>query len=656
MAFRRFQNRLFAFFLVLLTMLQLLIFISVNDANIRNAKVVINDSLDVGASIFKRLIEERTRNLLQHARLLSADYGFKPAFYSNDHATILSAMENHLDRIEDADIMLLVDLDAKLIADSRFPERQKVPVQWPKLIQQAETDDYAEATGVVMIDEMPFQIIVVPYLSPDISAWILIGFAIDQNVAEDLKQIVNSEISFFILSQDGQWRLTNTTLNQETGEQLQHLSRQSDLLFNAGQTLLLGDEEYLSLYTQVADSHQVIGVLQRSLDEALSPYLRLKQTLQLLFVLALMLSFVGVIFIARKVTRPVKDLTEGAKKIERGDYQTKILTDQKDEIGQLANSFNRMAKGLAEKEKIRNLLGKVVSSDIAEELLSKEIELGGEEKEATILFSDIREFTQLCEGVEPKQILEILNVYLTEMSELVELNKGVIDKYIGDAIMAIFGAPTQHGDDANNAVTAALAMTAALTLLNQARQGSAPMIKIGIGLNTATVVAGNMGSPNRLNYTVIGDGVNLSSRLEGLTKFYGLEILVSESTKMKAKKFVYQESIKYVSKENKMQYQYLDRFVKNQRSAHVNRFKLNCLIKCYWPTVLKIGLKRLTCSNNLRRPVRQNPPNCVRYTVNGSKSFRKIRRRKIGTSLFLLLKNNSPVSQINVNYQLLALL
>ena len=406
-------------------------------------------------------------------------------------------------------------------------------------------------TGVVIIDDLPFQIIVVPYLSPDIRAWILLGFAINQQVADDLKQMVNSEISFFIHTDDQSWRITHTTLAKNLSQQLQQHRK---LNFDVVQSLKLYGQEYVTLLTAIDNKQNVSALLQRSLDDALEPYLRLRERLQLLFLLGLILSVLGAIAIARKVTKPVKDLTIAVKQIEGGDYQTQITTNQQDEIGKLSHSFNQMAKGLKEKEKVRSLLGKVVSKEIAEELLSKDIELGGEEIQATILFSDIRDFTSLCEGVSPKFILEMLNIYLTQMSDVIERQHGVIDKYIGDAIMAIFGAPVVHGDDANSAVAAALLMVESLDSLNQNRNKN--LIDIGIGLNTGRVVAGNMGSMSRLNYTVIGDGVNLASRLEGLTKYYGIAILVSETTKDCAGKFGYQEIDRVKVKGKKMQSPY----------------------------------------------------------------------------------------------------
>jgi adenylate cyclase len=166
------------------------------------------------------------------------------------------------------------------------------------------------------------------------------------------------------------------------------------------------------------------------------------------------------------------------------------------------------------------------------------VTLGGEEREVTVLFSDVRSFTTMCEALAPQEVLGILNRYFTRMSAIVEAHGGVVDKYVGDAIMALFGAPLANPDDADRAMETALEMCEALDELNTQQQVRGyPAIKVGIGINTDVVIAGNMGSQTRLNYTVIGDGVNLASRLEGLTKTpeYATRIIISRRTLAKAK-------------------------------------------------------------------------------------------------------------------------
>jgi adenylate cyclase len=155
-----------------------------------------------------------------------------------------------------------------------------------------------------------------------------------------------------------------------------------------------------------------------------------------------------------------------------------------------------------------------------------------------VLFSDLRKFTTISEKIPPQEMLAILNRYFTRMATIVEEHGGVVDKYVGDALMALFGAPLNHPDDADRAMKAALEMIEALDELNREWvQRGLTAIGLGIGINTDIVVAGNMGSKTRLNYTVIGDGVNLASRLEDLTKTpeYQTRIIVSSSTLAKAK-------------------------------------------------------------------------------------------------------------------------
>jgi adenylate cyclase len=147
------------------------------------------------------------------------------------------------------------------------------------------------------------------------------------------------------------------------------------------------------------------------------------------------------------------------------------------------------------------------------------------------MFTDIRDFTTIAEGLEPEVLVDLLNAFLGEMTEVIFAHDGMLDKYVGDAIMAVWGAPLPQADHAARACRAALEMVGRLHLLNQQWEKRGwPVLKIGVGLNTGSMVVGNMGSARRLSYTVIGDNVNLGSRLEGLNKMYGSRIIASEAT------------------------------------------------------------------------------------------------------------------------------
>ncbi len=186
-----------------------------------------------------------------------------------------------------------------------------------------------------------------------------------------------------------------------------------------------------------------------------------------------------------------------------------------------------------ERKNVELMFGKFVSPQILEKLLGekKEISQEGQRKEMTVLFSDIREFTTLSEQYPPDEVIAILNKYLTEMVEIILSYNGTLDKYIGDAIMAFYNDPVEMKDHALRAVLTAIGMRKKLDELNEnwTKQGKPPL-KIGIGINTGEMIVGHVGSHRLVDYTVIGDNVNLSSRIENLTKEYGVSILISEST------------------------------------------------------------------------------------------------------------------------------
>ncbi len=250
--------------------------------------------------------------------------------------------------------------------------------------------------------------------------------------------------------------------------------------------------------------------------------------------IVLLFSILAVWFLSRAVTHPVKLLTAASRKIEEGEFLLDLVPSTRDELGVLTSSFVRMGKGLAERERMKDTFGKFVNREIAELALKGDLALGGTRKTATIFFSDIRSFTAISEKMEPEAVVEFLNDYMTRMVDCIERTHGVVDKFIGDAIMGVWGAPVSRGspeEDAANAISAMLMMRDALIDFNRGRGGpDKPVLRIGCGLNTGPCLAGQIGSMKRMEYTVIGDAVNLASRIEALNKPFGTDILVSEST------------------------------------------------------------------------------------------------------------------------------
>ena len=239
-------------------------------------------------------------------------------------------------------------------------------------------------------------------------------------------------------------------------------------------------------------------------------------------------------FFSRSLTNPIEDLVAATHSIDKGNYNIHLRPRTKDEIGYLTDRFTKMSKGLAERQRLMSTFTKFVNKDIAEKAASGQLTLGGEDKNATVFFSDIRSFTAMSEKMTAPQVVEFLNDYFTRMVDCVNKTNGIVDKFIGDAVMAVWGAATTNGspeEDAWAAVKAALMMRIALYHFNQnqIKHGRNP-IKIGCGINSGPIVAGQIGSEDHMNYTVIGDTVNLASRTEALNKPFATDILITENT------------------------------------------------------------------------------------------------------------------------------
>jgi class 3 adenylate cyclase/HAMP domain-containing protein len=254
--------------------------------------------------------------------------------------------------------------------------------------------------------------------------------------------------------------------------------------------------------------------------------------------------------ITNRLTKPIGKIVKAMScVIETANLSSKVEVEYNDETGNLAQTFNIMTEELnraygqikryafdavlagKKEERIRQIFQKYVPNDVIERFFaSPEKMLVGDNRKLSILFSDIRSFTTISEGMSPDDLVNSLNRYFSGQVDIIYNRKGIVDKYIGDAIMAFWGAPEKHEDDALQSVLSGLEMIDAVSKFNenQRRLGKCEF-KIGIGINYGEVTVGNIGSERKMDYTVIGDAVNLASRMEGLTKTYHSEILISES-------------------------------------------------------------------------------------------------------------------------------
>jgi adenylate cyclase len=530
--FPSFRGRLLVFVLVPMLAVLAGVFFSVERSTSANTRTVINDSLLVGRDTLQRLLAERRDTLLAGSALLTADFAFRTAYATENYATRLDTAQNYLRRVGIADAMVIVSPDGFVEVDTLHPGKQGEPFAWPELLDAADQSESYTASSVVLIDDNAYQLSVTPFLAPDLKAWIVVGRRLDDAFVRELKKLVRAEVSI-VRQSDRKATVLASSLDAARRAALSRTVLMANAMGEAAGTRLVELEgaAYVTLeepLLQIEGGGQVATVLQRSLNEALAPYRPLNQRLLLLFVIGVLIAGMIALWLAKNLSQPVAALAKRVERIAGGDYAQVTSSTRRDELGQLAGSVNEMARGLADRERVRDLLGKVVSKEIASELLSGKVELGGEERQVTVLFSDIRNFTTLCEQLPATQIVGLLNRYLSRMSEVIESQGGVVDKYIGDAVMALFGAPVARADAATAAVRAAIAMQEALRELHALHDAEGlPRLATGIGIHTGPVVAGNLGSTHRMNYTVIGDAVNLASRLQGLTREYDSAIIVS---------------------------------------------------------------------------------------------------------------------------------
>ena len=237
--------------------------------------------------------------------------------------------------------------------------------------------------------------------------------------------------------------------------------------------------------------------------------------------------------VGRVVVEPLDALRRAAQSVATGDLSAHIDLPRADEFGPLIDEFNAMVGELRDKERLQETFGHHVGEQAAREILRRDPGLGGIEQDLTVLFTDIRDFTARSEASEPQRVVAVLNLFLTEMVGVIEgRHGGMVNKFLGDGFMALFGTGERRDDHAARAVAAGLEMLERLQHVNRRleEQGQ-PALAIGIGIHTGPAVVGSIGSPQRLEYTAIGDTVNVASRVESLTKLVGVPLLVTAATR-----------------------------------------------------------------------------------------------------------------------------
>ncbi len=345
MRIQRLQTRITVFFVALLALVQVAAFLFVNAANSSNAHAKVEEELNVGQRVFARLLDQNTDKLKLSARVLAADFAFREAIATHDNRTITSVLTNHGARIG-ADAMLFVDLQGRVISDTLRPQAETHPFEYPALI---DTNRTGPSANMEVLDGRAFQLVAVPVLAPLPIGWVVMGFAVDDALALDLRQLTELEVTFALNSSDG-WRVLASTLGPEQ-QQLLLAAMPAASRAPARMDFKLADVDHQALVIPLVDNNaRIVAVLNRSLASALAAFERLRNTLFVLAALSVVLSIIGSVTVARNITRPLETLAGAAARIEQGDYSAPVEVRRADEIGVLASSLNHMRSGIAERE------------------------------------------------------------------------------------------------------------------------------------------------------------------------------------------------------------------------------------------------------------------------------------------------------------------
>ncbi|HEU5193444.1 MAG TPA: adenylate/guanylate cyclase domain-containing protein [Methylomirabilota bacterium] len=508
--FRSFRSRLVVVFLGLFALIQATGYVAVSAFVRASARHTVEDELRLASTLFARQLDVRTQQLVSATRLLSGDFALKTAVATSDHATTASVLDNHRQRV-DADVLMLATLDGQIVADTQDPARRGTPFPAPRLLAEAEAG--RDASGVVAVGPKLYQLTVVPVLAPEPIAWLAAGFAIDDQIAADLRRLSGLHVSF-VAGRDAALTVHASTLGAADRAAL---TRGLQAARASGVLGLDGGEHLVRV--QPVDRDAVV-VLQRPLAEALAPYDRMLLVLLAVAAAGVVLALLGAVLVARRVSRPVLTLARGARRVAAGDFDVAVQVRQRDELGELAGTFNEMVAGLRERERVRDELERTAklkrffSPQLADALSSGDDSvLASHRRLVTVVFCDLRGFTAFADTADPEDVMRLLRDYHAAIGPLVFAQEGTLERFTGDGLMVFFNDPVPCPDPAARAVRMTVAMRDAVAALlaSWRRRGYALGFGTGIAMGEATL--GRIGFEGRFDYAAIGSVTNLSARL-----------------------------------------------------------------------------------------------------------------------------------------------
>jgi len=574
----RLRDKLLAAVTLLVVVLTVAIILILNVRLQAESRDALNADLDRTFSIFSSFVSQETGSLRDKAVLmaglprLTAALDVRKPKFSTMADTVSELCLDLSSSVKAPPLFVVTDKEGRVLFDSHHPPEEIVALRagrepdpskmnagepmmantWPNV--KAALQGQPSQGGFLYRDSQPggkvqvtaYQTVTYPILSHGENLGVIVlGVALDKALAEILKKLTDSEVAFFIGKDvaastwpEDKYPLVASSLSSS----IPSAEMWKEKTTSPSVPVDLNDENYLVRFAPFMDTQNLlIGnyAILRSVNKAQALLKNLQQTIVIVGFVGVLFAFGMAFFIARRITNPLNSLLQGVQEIGKGNLNTQVPLETHDELGVLAQSFNEMIQGLREKERVTNILGKYISPEVAKKVLAsgEGMALKGERRECVVMFTDIRGFTSFSENMAPEKIVADLNEYFTLMVDVVIKYEGTLDKFIGDAIMAVWGAPVPFEDKELRGVKAALEMQKALGQYNKSRidKNQTPLT-MGVGLNSGVVVSGNLGSDKRTDYTVIGEEVNLASRL--CSKAAPGQVLISESMYRKLKGLV----------------------------------------------------------------------------------------------------------------------
>lgn len=575
--FRKFQYKLLAAFALLIVLIILPVVVFVNSTIARVSERRIEDSLRTSQRVLESFLESRRRSFSEIASALitlqptlravlgtsndqsdelfggaKRDAASESARFRETNEVLYSAVES-LDLFRKSGVFVMTDAKGRVLFSKAAPKTvgdeltslaivraaldgREVHTVWAPRDATLEKLPLLPRAETSTLYEVFFKPIV---FGRDVSGLIIVGFAVTPEDISRIRDITQSEIAF---TSGGAMYGNSTSLSLDPRRIASEQQRESVGRFRAG------DEDYIALVSPLVDSLGTAAgasIIYRSKTRELAFFRSLGAALTEVAGVAGLLAILIALFISGGVTGSIRILIRGVEAVRAGNLDHVVTVRARDEFASLASAFNTMTQGLREKETIKSTFKRYVNPKVVNTLLAggESLRLGGDRREVVIYFADIAGFTKISEALTPEETIEFLNEYLSAVTAAIEDGEGIVDKYIGDAVMA-YWLVAGSGNARAHACRAALHHARIARELRERWKGRKGLsdFHVRIGINAGQAIMGNIGSESRMDYTLIGDDVNASARLESANKAYGSSVLVSESVaKGLADEFLFRE-------------------------------------------------------------------------------------------------------------------